>query len=110
MIPYAPADGPSAMCSLIMTESNPASSASRAQRTTVVRSRPEVMVQFSLRIRHILGVPPMHSPPARRHPRPGALLGLGRIGLVDTQLHQRPADGRYGRAQRDRDTGGGTGG
>ncbi len=57
MIPFAPADGPSTMCSLIMTESNPASSASRAHRTRLGRSRPYVMVQFSLRIRHMRGEP-----------------------------------------------------
>jgi hypothetical protein len=56
MIPFAPAEGPSAMCSLITTQSNPASSASRAHRTRQGRSRPEVMVQFSLRIRHMRGV------------------------------------------------------
>ena len=53
--PFTFAAGPSTMCSLIITESNPASSASRAQRTSRGRSRPQVMVQFSLRIRHILG-------------------------------------------------------
>ncbi len=54
--PLPAAAGESTMCSLIITESNPASSASRAQRTRAGRSRPEVMVQFSLRIRHIRGV------------------------------------------------------
>ena len=55
MSPRAADDGPSTMCSLIITASNPASSASRAQRTRRGRSRPDVMVQFSLMIRHILG-------------------------------------------------------
>src|SRR5262245_7446647 len=55
MTPLAPAEEPSTMCSLIITESNPASSASRAQRTSTGRSRALVMVQFSLRIRHIRG-------------------------------------------------------
>jgi hypothetical protein len=54
--PFLAAAGPRTMCSLTMTESNPASSASRAQRTRAGRSRPGDMVQFSLRIRHILGV------------------------------------------------------
>ncbi len=56
------------MCSLIITESNPASSASRAQRTRRPRSRPLVMVQFSLRIRHIFGLgisSPLWSPADR---------------------------------------------
>ena len=46
--PAAPAAGPSTMCSLSMTPSIPACSASAAMRTSARRSRGEVMVQFSL--------------------------------------------------------------
>ena len=51
MTPLAPALRPSTMCSLIITASNPASSASRAHLTSLGRSRPVVIVQFSLRMR-----------------------------------------------------------
>ena len=77
MTPFAPAEGPSTTCSLIMTESNPASSASRAHRTRAGRSRPGAMVQFSLKIRHIFGAPTLIPPflltprtAAARHPAP----------------------------------------
>src|SRR4051794_31062517 len=51
MIPPAPEAGPSTMCSLSMTASTPAASASTAMRTSERRSRGEVSVQFSLRTR-----------------------------------------------------------
>src|SRR6266545_1474028 len=43
------------MCSLIMSPSKPASSASTANRTSCRRSRGDVSVQFSLRIRISFG-------------------------------------------------------
>src|SRR5947208_1322252 len=55
MTPFALASGPSTTCSLSITASNPASSATRAHRTSSARSRPEVNVQFSLRIISIRG-------------------------------------------------------
>src|SRR3954451_18471958 len=55
MMPLAPASGPRTTCSLIITASNPASSACRAQRTSVGRSPPPDVVRFSLRIINIRG-------------------------------------------------------
>ncbi len=63
MTPLAPAAGPSTTCSLIMTPSMPACSASAAMRTSARRSRGEVMVQFSLSTSSSLGV--NVAPPAR---------------------------------------------
>src|SRR5580692_6285458 len=54
--PAAPAAGPSTMCSLSMTPSIPACSASAAIRTSARRSRGEVIVQFSLSTRSSRGV------------------------------------------------------
>ena len=53
--PLSLASGPSTMCSEIITESKPASSAIRAHSTSSVSSRPSVRVQFSLRIISIRG-------------------------------------------------------
>src|SRR3954469_18060325 len=55
MTPLALASGPSTTCSLSITASKPASSATWAHRTSSGRSRPEVRVQFSLRIISIRG-------------------------------------------------------
>src|SRR3954468_1886992 len=51
MIPSAPEAGPSTTCSLSITASPPAASASTAMRTRERRSRGDVSVQFSLRTR-----------------------------------------------------------
>src|SRR4051812_46208428 len=51
MMPPAAEAGPSTTCSLSMTASTPAASASTAMRTSARRSRGGVSVQFSLRTR-----------------------------------------------------------
>src|SRR4051794_16161934 len=62
MTPLALASGPSTTCSLIITASNPAPSATWAHRTSSGRSRPVARVQFSLRIITIRGEAPMPLP------------------------------------------------
>ena len=81
MIPSAPALGPSTMCSLTITASNPASSATTAISTSPRRSRGGVSVQFSLRTRTSLmslsAAPRQRAPRQRRPRRVGAARAPG---------------------------------
>ena len=94
--PLAPALGPSTMCSLTITASKPASSATTAISTSPRRSRGGVSVQFSLSTRTSLmllsAALPRRAPRTRRSRRVGeaAAPGPGRPRGRRTDRRSRP--------------------